>query len=648
MASLWHRCIRVRGLLAASLLIASIESVFAQIAFDDVTVSARIGPNVSESYGASWGNFNRDAYPDLFDDNHREFGRLWRNNGDGTFTDISSTADVSNAFGPRSKLNRDTHGSAWADLDNDGDQDLALTVSTQAGYYLISDGVGTLRDRRLSLGLTLQHDNGSRMPVFFDSNNDGRLDVKVVGFRETNTNFFRQSADGTFAIVADSAGLVCPKASEWAQLLDVDAAGTLELLCGASNFPTNVLNYGTGTGIKMPFVATIGTHDAITGDFDNDLRQDIIHVRGGFHLNGMTQARPDIVEAHLELLGNQTRKITLATLGSLSLNLNAKNWNYIVQGGNSSAVFIGAAGYHPASLTLNLAPAGSNVGVQDPGTRTGLFIGYVNGAWSTTLRSLSGFNDAYFVYTTSSPITSATFTPTVASDAPKSAKLELNKPGGFVDASAASGLTAERCATGIAADLDNDMDLDVFMGCRAGASNISDVVFENLGTGTFRKVLNHGAEGLIGAAITDGAGTTESAVSADYDADGFVDVFVTNGLNLFPLRVGGQSQLFRNRGNLNKWLELDLVGVASNRDGVGAKVWVTAGGVTQYREQNGGYHRWSQNHSRIHVGLASNATADITIRWPSGAMETYVALAANAVYRATEGQSITPILVRAP
>jgi hypothetical protein len=203
--------------------------------------------------------------------------------------------------------------------------------------------------------------------------------------------------------------------------------------------------------------------------------------------------------------------------------------------------------------------------------------------------------------------------------------------------------------TGFAADLDNDMDLDVFLGCRAGASNIEDVVFENLGNGTFRKVLAHGAEGLLGAAITDKAGSTESVVSADYDVDGFVDVFVTNGLNLVPQRTGGQAQLFRNLGKTlhadpPHWLEIDLSGVASNRDGVGAKVYVTAGGVTQYREQNGGYHRWSQNHSRIHVGLAGNTTANVKIVWPSGTIDTYPAVAADALYRAIEGQTIGPVL----
>jgi hypothetical protein len=618
------------------------------IGFDDVTMPAGIGVNATESFGASWGNFNGDIYPDLYADNHREFGRLWRNNGDGTFTDVSSAADVSKVFGPLSKANQDTHGSAFADWDNDGDQDLAQTVSTKAGYYLVSDGAGQLVDRRVTLGLTLQHDNGSRLPVFFDANNDGRLDVKVVGTRESKSNFFRQNSDGTFTLVTDSAGLTCPTATEWAQLADLDATGTLELLCGGAAFPTNVVNFVSGKGVKMSFPVTKATHDAITGDFDNDQRTDIMYVRGGFNLNGVVQPRPNIAEAHMDMTGNQSRTVTVQTAGSLSLSLNSQNWNFVIRaGGTNNGVYIGASGYHPDSLNLNLPPTGANLGVKSPGNTPGMFIGYVNGAWSITLRSLSGFSNAYLVIESSDIITGTSFAPVLTGDAPIAPKLTLNTPGGFVDVTATSGLTAERCVTGFAADLDNDMDLDVFLGCRAGASNIANVVFENLGGGKFQKVLNHGAEGWVGSAITDQAGTTESAISADYDADGFVDVFVTNGLNLVPQRTGGQVQLFRNRGNGNHWLELDLQGVASNRDGVGAKVYVTAGGVVQYREQNGGYHRWSQNYSRIHVGLAGNTAADIEIQWPSGRLDSYTAVAANAIYRAVEGQSLDLLLDRA-
>ncbi len=70
---------------------------------------------------------------------------------------------------------------------------------------------------------------------------------------------------------------------------------------------------------------------------------------------------------------------------------------------------------------------------------------------------------------------------------------------------------------------------------------------------------------MLGAAIGDNAGTSESVVLADFDIDGFLDVFVTNGNNMRPAGIlAGPKQLFRNRGNSNNWLELDLQGVASN------------------------------------------------------------------------------------
>ena len=129
------------------------------------------------------------------------------------------------------------------------------------------------------------------------------------------------------------------------------------------------------------------------------------------------------------------------------------------------------------------------------------------------------------------------------------------------------------------------------------------------------------------------AGTADVVVTADYDLDGFLDLMVVNGSNMRPVNVGGPKQLFHNRGNSNHWMEFDLVGTTSNRDGVGSKVYVTSGGVTQYREQNGGYHRWSQNFPRVHVGLAANTQADATVVWPDGTQTTYTSLDANHLYQ---------------
>ena len=110
-------------------------------------------------------------------------------------------------------------------------------------------------------------------------------------------------------------------------------------------------------------------------------------------------------------------------------------------------------------------------------------------------------------------------------------------------------------------------------------------------------------------------------------------------------------------GNTNRWIEIDLVGArrtsllgtASNRDGLGAKVYVTAGGVTQLREQNGGYHRWSQDSQRLHFGLAGNQTVDtVRIEWPSGRIDTFSNVAANYPLQGQRGGTLDTVTLGPP
>lgn len=82
---------------------------------------------------------------------------------------------------------------------------------------------------------------------------------------------------------------------------------------------------------------------------------------------------------------------------------------------------------------------------------------------------------------------------------------------------------------------------------------------------------------------------------------------------------------------------IDLEGTRSNRDGIGAIVRVTAGGVTQTRVQDGGIHQRGQNHSRLHVGLAKSEQVDkITVQWPSGVVQELPGGEVNQVLRVRE------------
>jgi hypothetical protein len=106
-----------------------------------------------------------------------------------------------------------------------------------------------------------------------------------------------------------------------------------------------------------------------------------------------------------------------------------------------------------------------------------------------------------------------------------------------------------------------------------------------------------------------------------------------------PSAAGGY-RLYRNvLANGNHWIEVDLQGTRSNRDGIGAIVRVTAGGVTQMRLQDGGQHNRCQNHSRLHFGLAKNTRIDrISVRWPSGTVQELADLKADRVLRIVEAR----------
>src|SRR5579885_1218654 len=110
------------------------------------------------------------------------------------------------------------------------------------------------------------------------------------------------------------------------------------------------------------------------------------------------------------------------------------------------------------------------------------------------------------------------------------------------------------------------------------------------------------------------------------------------------MNAGEPPVLLRNDGGRrNHWLGVRLIGTKSNRDGVGAKLKVTAGDFVSHDQSKGGMSYCSAQDPRIYFGLGAHARVDaIEIEWPSGARETVKNVAADEIVTIEEGRGITP------
>ena len=105
---------------------------------------------------------------------------------------------------------------------------------------------------------------------------------------------------------------------------------------------------------------------------------------------------------------------------------------------------------------------------------------------------------------------------------------------------------------------------------------------------------------------------------------------------------GQVPQLLRNDGgNANHWLEIFLIGTRSNRDGVGARVKVTAGDLILYDQRKGGMSYQSAQDPRLHFGLGQCSSAEsIEILWPSGSVTKLANIKADQIITVKEGAGI--------
>jgi hypothetical protein len=149
-------------------------------------------------------------------------------------------------------------------------------------------------------------------------------------------------------------------------------------------------------------------------------------------------------------------------------------------------------------------------------------------------------------------------------------------------------------------------------------------LYWNIRTGAFLDI-----SAKAGPAVLDRR-TSRGAAFGDLDNDGSLEIVINN--------MDDEPSLLVNRGEKKNWLRVRARGTRSNRNGIGARVTVTAGALRQIDEVRSGASYLSHSDLRLHFGLGDARQADaIEVRWPSGLREAFPAAGANQEVVLEEG-----------
>lgn len=250
--------------------------------FTNITATAGIGIVNQWSFGSSWGDYNKDGWLDLFLTTHHEpnsgyYNILYKNNGDGTFTDVSLQAgilqDAYFAF-----------CAAFFDYDKDGWQDIYIANDRDPDNQMYrNNGDGTFTEVGMATGTAVSIDAMST--TIDDANNDGWLDIYVTNTGAGNA-FFMNNANGTFDEIAAANGTLMQSVAWGAVFLDGENKGVKDLYVSAMiddpiQALTSAYYYNDGSGnYIIPMGVGFDNDHAVSfgnaiGDINNDGLPDI-------------------------------------------------------------------------------------------------------------------------------------------------------------------------------------------------------------------------------------------------------------------------------------------------------------------------------------------------------------------------------------
>lgn len=478
--------------------------------FSDLSTTAGI---TASSRVAIWGDYDSDGYTDLF------ARQLYRNNRDGTFSDVSGSAGLGGI--------EECFGASFADTDNDGDLDLFVSqVSPNSCLFFENDGDGTFTEVSDSVGLNIIVDG--RESAFADFDNDGDLDLVVTSAQSKENKYLRNNGDGAFSDATSAVGLSNASGVS-VGVGDYNNDGFFDIFIADSSASQLYENNGAGFFANVAESAGLvgsgeNAKSAKWGDADNDRYLDLYIVNSNpssanilYRNNGDGTFENISIASDVGNTGDDT-KCALADYdqdGDIDIYVarsSNRNVFYSNNGNNNhwlAVKLVGTKSNRSAVGARVMISTASGTQVREVSGGTGSHNGLAVSFGLGTIEQI----DSLVVRWPGGLVNTLT---TVQSD--QFIQITEEETSTFTDIAVNSGLDDLSETNGFAmADYDNDKDLDIYV-----YNNGSNHLYQNSGSQSFSFT-----------DVTTQAGVSNDSTGGgpafiDYNNDGFPDLFLAN------------------------------------------------------------------------------------------------------------------------